>query len=164
MHFPQLEFLPSKDFESIGEKEGEHLECFIFANLQEILSHNNSDSSERNSTSEPSDNESEIHLNTGNVDTIIIANEPNPTEAKPQKKDQDGQNKIIQPRPVVLKEKSTPELDEHPKKQITDDVPKPKTKRSVLSLMKKPKPKEKENASPAVDETPPAKKKCLQDR
>ncbi|HAT8971742.1 TPA: hypothetical protein JBB23_18845, partial [Legionella pneumophila subsp. pneumophila] len=122
MHFPQLEFLPSKDFESIGEKEGEHLECFIFANLQEILSHNNGDSSERNSTSEPSDSESEIHLNAGNVDTIIIANEPNPTEAKPQKKDQDGakQNnpaKASSPEGKV----STPELDEHPKKQITDD-------------------------------------------
>ncbi|HAT8174118.1 TPA: hypothetical protein JA340_13310, partial [Legionella pneumophila] len=163
MHFPQLEFLPSKDFESIGEKEGEHLECFIFANLQEILSHNNSDSSEKNSTSEPTDSESEIDLNVGNAaGTIIIADEPNPAETKPKKNDNDG---IKQSNPAKTSPKgkvSTPEVDEHPKKKTKDDdTPKPKTKRSVhfFDEAKKSKPKEKENASPAVDETPRAKRK-----
>ncbi|HBD7467537.1 TPA: Dot/Icm T4SS effector kinase LegK7 [Legionella pneumophila] len=163
MHFPQLEFLPSKDFESIGEKEGEHLECFIFANLQEILSHNNSDSSEKNSTSEPTDSESEIDLNVGNAaGTIIIADEPNPAETKPKKNDNDG---IKQSNPAKTSPKgkvSTPEVDEHPKKKTKDDdTPKLKTKRSVhfFDEAKKSKPKEKENASPAVDETPRAKRK-----
>lgn len=160
LHFPQLEFVPSKDFESIGEKEGEHLEEYIFANLKEILAHG--------SSSDSSESDSELELDVENDGTVLITQKPEVTEKKPEDKDKNEVIKkeeaqksgpAVDTKPPV--KDSTPEANAQKEGKKDSDAKKTiPSKRSVHFFDAKKSESSKEEETPIV-ETPPQKKKQI---